>query len=303
MITSMPSSEASVADLARDGNEAALEGVADLLLGRLLGLAVLVGFLGHARAARQAVMSLRSSAGRSSMSPLATILRTVSTIARRASATSRAGGVPPPCSSASTMRREREASAERMAAWNVGVGALQGEHQPLDRHLVEHGRARAGGGRSARSSKREQHALERLGLVGPHLGEALQHGLRLRLVQAVEDVGDAGARGRRRRGDQLLGAASPRPRPAPRPAPRLDAEHPAQQARSDTSAAKELEGLGRRLRSTLERMSATVCGCSLTRNAAQRPRPSCAKCLLPDRIVRASAPAPLAASAASAPRA
>ena len=41
-------------------------------------------------------------------------------MARRASASSRCDGVLPPWSSASTMRREREASEDRMVAWKSG---------------------------------------------------------------------------------------------------------------------------------------------------------------------------------------
>ena len=50
MISRMPSSEASIAASRENGTIALLDGVPDLLFGRLFGLAVLVGFLGHVRA-------------------------------------------------------------------------------------------------------------------------------------------------------------------------------------------------------------------------------------------------------------
>ena len=230
-MTRMPSSEASVAASRENGTIAPLEGVADLLLGRLLGLAFLVGCLGHARAARQAVMSLRSSAGRSSISPLAIILSTVSTMAAarlgdvaRAAPRRRPAAPPPPC--AASARRARR-------GWRPGTSASVPFRASTSRSIGtwSNTAVRACGGRLARSSKREEHALERLGLVGPHLGKALQDVLRLRLVQPVQDVGDA-ACARPSAADASSSFAEPRldHAHAPRRRTRLDAEHPAQQA-------------------------------------------------------------------------
>ena len=233
--------------LARGRNEAALEGVADLLLGRLLGLAVLVGFLGHAQRARSGhdVAEVVGSAWRSSISPLAIILSTVSTIARRASATSRAGAVPPPCSSASTMRREREASAERMAAWN---GSSVPFRASTSRSIGtwSNTAVRAGGDRSARSSKVKSRLLSALASSGRTSARLCSTAsdcvLSRRLRMSAMPVCEAGAP----RGDQLLGERA-LDHAQHLVGHALDAEHPAQQLGAVVGG-KRAQRLGGRVR-------------------------------------------------------
>ena len=151
-----------------------------------------------------------------------------------------------------------------MAAWNVGLGSLQGHDQALDRHLIEHHRARLLR-QLGDVVEREQHALERLGLVGPHLGEAFQHVVGLRLVEAVQDVGDAGVRAGRRGGHEqvlaqraLHGACTASSATSLMPSIRHSSS-------LRISAGNVRRPWRRAPDSTRDRMIATVCGCSLPR--------------------------------------
>src|SRR5208337_4182821 len=104
--------------LPREGDPAALDRVVKPLLGRLLGLVLVIDVSAHF--ARSIPYAASSTGAPSSISLRAAMPSTISAMALRALATSRGGAGAPEASSPSTRRRPRDGMEERMALRNSG---------------------------------------------------------------------------------------------------------------------------------------------------------------------------------------
>ena len=143
------------------------------------------------------------------------------------------------------MRREREASAERMAAWNMASVPFKASTR-RSIGTWSNTAARAGGGRSARSSKLKSRLLSALASSGRTSARLCRTAsdcvLSRRLRMSAMPVREAGAA---EATSSLASLASTTPSTSSGTAP--DAEHAAQQLGAIVRR-ERAEGLGRRLR-------------------------------------------------------
>ena len=200
MMSSMAPERQEHGRLARERDVALLERVANLLLGAFLRLFRAGVLVRHA-----AIAPPQAPSTRSSTSPRSAMPSSVSTIKRRAAATSLAGASAAPASSFSTRRRARAVSDESTLVREVRVGPGERDDDLVARHLLEQGLA--GLLRQAGEIvEGEELGLQRFGILRPLGLERTHHVLDMLGRHLVDDVGDArgGGAGRRRRVENQL---------------------------------------------------------------------------------------------------